>query len=79
MAYEYEGRIIGMLGGVEDRHFIDLSDHKHELKEVYAKAKAFDEIEKSIIQIKCNYKGNEEGINKFIARETEYIMYREDK
>lgn len=42
MTYEYEGRIIGMLGGVEDRHFIDLSDHKHELKEVYAKAKAWD-------------------------------------
>ncbi|MDU9297375.1 hypothetical protein [Staphylococcus pseudintermedius] len=44
MTYEYEKRIIGMLGGVEDRHFIDLSDHKNELKEVYAKAKAFDEI-----------------------------------
>lgn len=79
MEYEYEVGIIGMLGGVEDRHFIDLSDHKNELKEVYAKAKAFDEIKKSIIQIKCNYKGNEERINKFIARETEYIMNREDK
>lgn len=44
MAYEYEVGIIGMLGGVEDRHFIDLSDHKNELKDVYAKAKAFDEI-----------------------------------
>ncbi|MBF0773265.1 hypothetical protein E4T86_04390 [Mammaliicoccus sciuri] len=44
MAYEYEVGIIGMLGGVEDRHFIDLSDHKNELKEVYAKAKAFNEI-----------------------------------
>lgn len=44
IAYEYEVGIIGMLGGVEDRHFIDLSDHKNELKDVYAKAKAFDEI-----------------------------------
>lgn len=44
MAYDYEVGIIGMLGGVEDRHFIDLSDHKNELKEVYAKAKAFNEI-----------------------------------
>ena len=42
MTYEYEGRIIGMLGGVEDRHFIDLSDYKEELKEAYAKAKAWD-------------------------------------
>lgn len=79
MAYKYEVGIIGMLGGVEDRHFIDLSDHKQELREAYAKAKVFDEIKKSIIQIKCNYKGNEERINKFIARETEYIMNREDK
>lgn len=46
MGYEYEKRIIGMLGGVEDRHFIDLNDHKQELREVYAKAKAFDEIVK---------------------------------
>lgn len=44
MAHEYEKRIIGMLGGVEDRHFIDLSDHKQELREAYAKARAFDEI-----------------------------------
>lgn len=44
MTYEYERRIIGMLGGVEDRHIVDLSDHKQELREAYAKAKAFDEI-----------------------------------
>ncbi|WP_239732537.1 hypothetical protein [Mammaliicoccus sp. E-M25] len=44
MAYEYERGIIGMLRGIENRHLIDLSDHKQELKEVYAKAKAFDEI-----------------------------------
>lgn len=44
MAYEYERGIIGMLEGIEDRHFIDLSDYKKELKEVYRKAKAFDEI-----------------------------------
>ena len=42
MAYEYERGIIGMLRGIENRHLIDLSDHKQELKEVYAKAKAFD-------------------------------------
>ena len=46
MAYEYERGIIGMLGGIEDRHFIDLSDYKKELKEVYAKAKVLDEIVK---------------------------------
>ena len=40
MAYEYERGIIGMLRGIENRHLIDLSDHKQELKEVYAKAKA---------------------------------------
>ena len=81
MAYEYEEIII-------KRHLSNfrsktgkLIDTKEslELREVYAKAKAFDEIKKSIIQIKCNYKGNEERINKFIARETEYIMNREDK
>ncbi|MES5936923.1 hypothetical protein [Mammaliicoccus lentus] len=44
MEYEYERGIIGMLRGIEDRHFIDLSDYKKELKEVYAKAKAFDKI-----------------------------------
>lgn len=44
MAYEYERGIIGMLKGIENRHLIDLSDHKKELQEVYAKAKAFDEI-----------------------------------
>ncbi|MFI3377643.1 hypothetical protein [Mammaliicoccus sciuri] len=49
MAYEYEVGIIGMLGGVEDKHFIDLSDHKNELKEVYIKAKAFDELKKNYL------------------------------
>ena len=44
MAYEYERGIIGMLRGIENRHLIDLSDHKQELKEAYAKAKAFNEI-----------------------------------
>ena len=44
MAYEYERGIIGMLRGIENRHLIDLSDHKKELNDVYAKAKAFDEI-----------------------------------
>ena len=44
MEYEYERGIIGMLGGIENRHLIDLSDHKQELKEVYRKAKAFDKI-----------------------------------
>ena len=44
MAYEYERGIIGMLRGIENRHLIDLSDHKQELKEVYAKAKAFNKI-----------------------------------
>lgn len=44
MEYEYERGIIGMLGGIEYRHFIDLSDYKKELKEVYRKAKAFDKI-----------------------------------
>ncbi|QQC96580.1 hypothetical protein [Mammaliicoccus sciuri] len=76
MAYEYKeeikNHIICAPVYVDDEVF-------DELEEVYAKAKAFDEIEKSIIQIKCNYKGNEERINKFIARETEYIMDRKDK
>lgn len=44
MAYEYERGIIGMLRGIEDRHFIDLSDYKKELKDVYHKAKAFNKI-----------------------------------
>ena len=44
MTYEYERGIIGMLGGIEDRHFIDLSDYKQELKDVYRKAKAFNKI-----------------------------------
>lgn len=80
MAYEYEEdnirkvRYYNVMSGSSD-----ITKPIKELKEVYAKAKAFDEIKKSIIQIKCNYKGNEEKINKFIARETEYIMYREDK
>lgn len=58
VGYEYEERIIGMLGGVEDRHFIDLSDHKLELKEVYAKAKAWDnyiaDVERDIRNITSN-------------------------
>ncbi|WP_239733807.1 hypothetical protein [Mammaliicoccus sp. M-M49] len=80
MAYEYENDVISELEqmGVdyESNGYFNMSI---EVEEVYAKAKAFDEIKKSIIQIKCNYKGNEERINKFIARETEYIMNREDK
>ncbi|MDC5693340.1 hypothetical protein N7L96_01895 [Mammaliicoccus sciuri] len=80
MAYEYEQKVVSLLEklDIEERNytFVGIDD---EVKEVYAKAKAFDEIEKSIIQIKCNYKGNEERINKFIARETEYIMDRENK
>lgn len=48
MAYEYERGIIGMLRGIENRHLIDLSNHKQELKEVYAKAKAFNEISEVI-------------------------------
>lgn len=44
MAYEYERGIIGMLRGIENRHLIDLSDHKQELKEVYRKAEAFNKI-----------------------------------
>lgn len=80
MAYEYEGenirkvRLYNVMTGSSKK-----TKPIKELEEVYAKAKAFDEIKKSIIQIKCNYKGNEERINKFIARETEYIMDREDK
>lgn len=80
MTYKYEGKFISLLDRLdeEERDFI-FRGIDDELKEVYAKAKAFDEIKKSIIQIRCNYKGNEERINKFIARETEYIMNREDK
>ena len=44
MAYEYERGIIGMLRGIENRHLIDLSDHKQELKEVYRKAKAWQKL-----------------------------------
>ena len=53
MAYEYERGIIGMLGGIEDRHLIDLSDYKKELKEVYAKAKAWQKLreEKAAIEM----------------------------
>lgn len=58
MAYEYERGIIGMLGGIEDRHFIDLSDYKKELKEVYAKAKAWDkyiaDVEWSVREVTDN-------------------------
>lgn len=80
MAYEYENTVVSELIGLgmeynSNAHY-EMAD---EVEEVYAKAKAFDEIKKSIIQIKCNYKGNEERINKFIARETEYIMNMEDK
>lgn len=49
MAYEYERGIIGMLGGIEDRHFIDLSDYKKELKEVYRKAKAWQKLKEEIL------------------------------
>ena len=49
MEYEYERGIIGMLGGIEDRHFIDLSDYKKELKEVYAKAKAWQTLKEEMI------------------------------
>lgn len=78
MAFEKD--VVSLLNylGVEQRNnaYHEMAD---EVKDVYAKAKVFDEIKKSIIQIKCNYKGNEERIYKFIARETEYIMDTEDK
>lgn len=79
MAYEYDDFIDAMRFGLtmSDRDTTD--DIWNMVDEVVNKAKAFDEIKKSIIQIKCNYKGNEERINKFIARETEYIMDMEDK
>lgn len=80
MAYEYENTVVAELTSLgmqynSNAHY-EMAD---EVKDVYAKAKVFDEIKKSIIQIKCNYKGNEERIYKFIARETEYIMDTEDK
>lgn len=77
MAYEYEVVIIGMLGGVEDRHFIDLSDHKNELKEVYAKAKAWDnylaDVENSVREVT----GNEDEVKWHV----DYVIneYMEDK
>ncbi|WP_159315887.1 hypothetical protein [Mammaliicoccus sciuri] len=79
MAYEYEEFLIKQFNEAYRAGNLKQINLIKELKEVYAKAKAFDEIEKSIIQIKCNYKGNEERINKFIARETEYIMDRKEK
>ena len=77
MAYEYERGIIGMLRGIENRHLIDLSDHKQELKEVYAKAKAFDTFLK--------YKEHIEKYNNSdcheLERVFEFVMkeYEEDK
>ena len=77
MAYEYERGIIGMLRGIENRHLIDLSDHKQELKEVYAKAKAFDTFIK--------YKEHVEKYNNSdcheLERVFEFVMkeYEEDK
>ncbi len=77
---EYEDKVIKILKNLGALYNSNINFRMaEEVEEVYAKAKAFDEIEKSIIQIKRNYKGNEERINKFIARETEYIMDREDK
>lgn len=74
MTYEHERGIIGMLGGIEDRHLIDLSDYKKELKEVYAKAKAFNEIEKHLKEIHNEFKGNINEIHRLLGQETEFII-----
>ena len=44
MAYEYEHRIQGIIWSNEDYWCIDNDKESNELREVYAKAKAFDEI-----------------------------------
>lgn len=78
--YEYEIRIIGMLGSVEDRHFIDLSDHKNELKEVYAKAKAWDNYLEDVENSVRKVTGNEDevkwhvdyAINEYMEADNDY-------
>ncbi|WP_239733855.1 hypothetical protein [Mammaliicoccus sp. M-M49] len=63
MAYEHERWITHLIElrlATEGYNPKEETKAVEELREVYAKAKAFDEIKKSIIQIKCNYKGNEE-------------------
>lgn len=80
MGYKYEHDVVSELGHLGDEYHSNAHyDMAEEVEEVYRKARAFDEIKKSIIQIKSNYKDNEERINKFITRETEYIIYREDQ
>ena len=44
MAYGYEHRIQGIIWSNEDYWCIDNDKESNELREVYAKAKAFDEI-----------------------------------
>ena len=44
MAYEYEHRIQGIIWSNEDYWCIDNDKESNESREVYAKAKAFDEI-----------------------------------
>ena len=44
MAYEYEHRIQGIIWSNEDYWCIDNDKESNELREVYAKAKAFDKL-----------------------------------
>ncbi|MGW7906936.1 hypothetical protein ACWEXP_04075 [Staphylococcus pseudoxylosus] len=46
MAYEYEKDIPEFLKGIETEHPLELSKEIKEVREVYRKAKAFDEIYK---------------------------------
>ena len=77
MAYEYEHRIQGIIWSNEDCWCIDNDKESNELREVYAKAKAFDTFIK--------YKEHVEKYNNSdcheLERVFEFVMkeYEEDK
>lgn len=47
MAYEYEHDVINELEQIEDEYKLSYKNEINEVREVYRKAKAFDEIEQS--------------------------------
>ncbi|MBO3062741.1 hypothetical protein [Mammaliicoccus fleurettii] len=78
MPYEYEEAIRGSVEMELFRHghhdFEYDAEVINEIKEVYAKAKAFDEIKEHMKEINDEFKGNINEIHRLLGQETEFVI-----
>ena len=78
MAYEYEHRIQGIIWSNEDYWCIDNDEESNELREVYAKAKAWDKYLESTVRQEAIDEFGEDDPRVDFAVELTKEIYMED-